>query len=112
MFKKVKKITIQLLPIVLMIVLIPIVQNDYVLLSLYTIIIIIAFVIEYKKLDWIFFVFALLMMTVLEALFISTGVEVFQRNSLLGLMPIWLPVLWAYSFVVMKRMIKILESTQ
>ena len=116
-FKKMTKIIPKLIniakelsPVLLMILLIPLVQDDYILLVIYLGIIIVAFFVKYLKLDWLFFAFALIVMTTSEALFISTGVEVFERNSLFGLMPIWLPVLWAYVFVVMRRLIKILES--
>ena len=44
-----------------------------------------------------------------EMIFISTGVEIFVRNTLFGLMPLWLPFLWGYGFVAIKRGIKILE---
>jgi len=90
---KIKIIIIELLPIVGMSILIPLVKNDFVLLGLYAVIIAILFYVECIKLDWLFFVFALIAMTASEALFISTGVEVFERDSLFGLMPIWLPVL-------------------
>jgi cell division protein FtsW (lipid II flippase) len=107
---KIKIMIVELLPIVGMILLIPFVKNDYALLAVHLIIIAIMFYIKYIKLDWLFFVFALITMTASEALFISTGVEVFERNSLFGLMPIWLPVLWAYVFVVMRRLVKVLEE--
>jgi hypothetical protein len=45
-----------------------------------------------------------------EYFFISTGVETFARNSLFGLMPLWLPFLWAYAFVVIKRAVIILSK--
>ena len=45
-----------------------------------------------------------------EAFFISTGVETFTRTSLLGIMPLWLPVLWGYAFVAIKRAILILDQ--
>jgi hypothetical protein len=49
-------------------------------------------------------------MTFFECIFILTGVETFIRNSLFGIMPLWLPFLWAYGFVVIKRAIAIIES--
>lgn len=107
---KIKQIILELVPVVAMILLIPIIQNDYILLLVYGIIIISLFFIKYVKLDWVFFTFALITMTASETLFISTGVEVFERNSLFGLMPIWLPVLWAYVFVVMRGLVKVLEN--
>ncbi len=107
---KTKIIIVELLPIIGMILLIPFIKNDYALLVVYLIIIAIMFYIKYIKLDWLFFGFALITMTASEALFISIGVEVFERNSLFGLMPIWLPVLWAYVFVVIRRLVKVLEE--
>ena len=49
-------------------------------------------------------------MTFFESIFIATHVEVFQRQSLLGIMPLWLPFLWAYGFIVIKRSLFIIES--
>ena len=107
---KIKQIILELIPIVAMILLIPIVSNDYILLLIYGVMIGGLFFVKYLKMDWLFFTFALITMTASETLFISTGVERFKRNSLFGLMPIWLPVLWAYVFVVMRRLVKVLEN--
>jgi hypothetical protein len=49
-------------------------------------------------------------MLISESIFISTGVEKFERNSLFGLMPIWLPFLWAYGFIAIKRAVHIIEK--
>lgn len=49
-------------------------------------------------------------MTASEAFFISTGVEVFIRNSLFGIMPLWLPLLWGYGFIAIRRAANILEQ--
>ncbi len=38
-----------------------------------------------------------------EYFFISTGVETFIRNSLFGVMPLWLPILWGYGFIAIRR---------
>ncbi len=46
-------------------------------------------------------------MAVFEAPFISIGVETFQRNSLLSLMPLWLPFFGGYAFVAMRRAVVI-----
>lgn len=53
--------------------------------------------------------FGFFIMFAFECLFISTGVEVFRRDSLFGIMPLWLPFLWAYGFVAIKRSIDILN---
>ena len=106
---KAVKILIESIPILLMILLIPFVKNDYLLAGIYMLIIVVSFFIKYEKRDYVFFIFGLIVLTISESIFISTGVETFERNSLFGLMPLWLPVLWAYAFVVIKRTINILK---
>ncbi len=93
-----------------MVALIPIIENDYNLSALYVLIILVSFYIKKEKNDLVVFVFGFFIMTFFEHFFVSTGVETFQRNSLLGVMPLWLPLLWAYGFVAIKRAIKALDS--
>ena len=110
MQNKVVKIFINIIPVILMIGLIPLIKNDYWLALIYAVIIIVSGAIKYEKGEYIFLLFGFFAMTISEYFFVSTGVETFNRNSLFGLMPIWLPLLWGYGFVVMKRAIKILEN--
>jgi hypothetical protein len=98
------------IPILIMIGLIPVVADDYVLTALYAGIIAGAFVIKRTKNDLPVFVFGFVVMIVAESIFISTDVETFTRHSLFGLMPLWLPFLWGYSFVAIKRSIPLLDS--
>jgi len=107
---KALKILIEAIPIILMIILIPAIINDYVLTVLYILIMIVSFIIKYNKQEYIFFIFGFIVMVILEYFFISAGVEVFARNSLFGIMPIWLPFLWAYGFVAIKRAVVILDK--
>jgi len=106
--KKIWLIFLNALPVIIMIALIPVVANDYVLAAIYAIIIVLAFIAKRERQDGIIFIFGFFAMIASECIFISTGVETFNRNSLLGLMPIWLPLLWAYGFVAIKRGIEIL----
>jgi hypothetical protein len=110
MFRKPLKILKEIIPILLMIGLIPFIQNDYTLTLIYVFIIIISFILKREKNDFIFLIFGFIAMMIAEYIFISTGVETFIRNSLFGLMPLWLPFLWSYAFVVIGRSIKILEG--
>jgi hypothetical protein len=103
------QIFLNTIPVILMIALIPIIKNDYLLTGIDILIIIISFVIKYQPKDYLFFGFGFIIMIVSEYLFVSTGVETFVRNTLFGLMPLWLPFLWAYAFVAMKRAINILD---
>lgn len=104
------KIILNAIPIIIMIMLIPVISNDYWLAATYIIVIIAAFLVKREKNDFLILIFGFFIMTVSEYIFISTGVEKFMRNSLFGLMPVWLPVLWAYAFVAIKRSIEILNK--
>lgn len=103
-------ITLNVLPALVMIGLIPVVPNDYVLTGIYVLIILAALAIKRSHNDWLVMIFGFLIMTVFEYLFVRTGVETFGRNSLLGLMPLWLPFLWAYGFIAIKRAVEILDT--
>ena len=107
---KISKIFLNTIPIILMIVLIPVFKNDYVLTGIHALIIAASFTIKYEQKDYLFFIFGFIIMIISEFFFVSTGVETFIRNSLFGLMPLWLPILWAYAFVAMKRAIIILDK--
>lgn len=99
------KILLNALPILLMIGLIPLIVNDYSLVSVYIAIISALLLIKYEPGEYIYFLFGLMIITFFEWFFVRTGAEIFQRRSLLGIMPIWLPFLWAYSFIAIKRSI-------
>lgn len=110
MFKKILKILREVIPILIMIGLIPLVGNDYLLTFFYLVIIVIALFIKWNKRDLLFMSVGFVAMIISESIFVSTGVETFVRDSLFGLMPLWLPFLWAYVFVVMRRSIKIIGA--
>ncbi len=109
-FKKFLNIFINTIPIISMVGLIAIIKNDYILTLLYIMIIAVALFFKYEKREYVFLVFGFFIMIISEYFFISTGVEVFMRKSLLGVMPLWLPFLWAYGFLAMKRAINILDK--
>lgn len=110
MLNKIIKILKEIVPIIIMIGLIPLISNDYLLSVLYIFVIAICLFFKKEKGDFIFMGFGFVAMIISESIFISTGVETFIRNSLFGLMPLWLPLLWAYAFVVIRRSLKILEA--
>jgi hypothetical protein len=94
-----------------MIGLIPLIKNDYLLTVIYIAIIIISLnITKYSKDDIHVLACGFFIMIISETIFIKTGVEVFVRNSLFRIMPLWLPFLWAYGFVAIKRTLKILET--
>jgi|SRR3989338_7604314 len=106
---KIINIILNAIPILVMIGLIPVIQNDYFLMIFYVAIIFISFLVKKEKGDIFVFFFGFFVMILSEMVFINTGVETFVRNSLFGLMPLWLPFLWGYGFVAIKRGLKILE---
>lgn len=105
---KLLRILLNALPILLMIEMIPFVTNDYVLTALYVAIIAVLLLRKRRKKDLVILVLGFALMLLLESIFVWTGVETFTRRSLFGLIPLWLPVLWAYGFVAIKRAIEIL----
>ena len=107
---KLTQIILNALPVLLMIALIPFIKNDYILAGIYVLIIVIALLVKRKKNDILVLFFGFFIMIVSEYLFVSTGVEKFERNSLFNLMPVWLPFLWSYGFVAIKRAIQILDT--
>jgi hypothetical protein len=108
--KKAWHIFLNALPILAMIGLIPLVQNDYSLALIDLVVVIISLVIHRERGDVPIFIFGFIVMIVFEYFFVSTGVETFNRHTLFGLMPLWLPILWGYGFIGIKRGIKIIES--
>jgi len=93
------------LPIVVMIALIPLIRSDVLLTVVYAGFILAALMTRQDKKDLIFLIFGFVTLFFSEYLFISTGVETFERRSLLGIMPLWLPFLWAYVFIAIRRMV-------
>jgi hypothetical protein len=106
--KKTLNILKEALPIIIMIGLIPLMANDYLLTLAYIVIIVIFFSIKRQRNDILIFLFGFCVMIISEYFFISTGVETFVRQSLFGIMPLWLPFLWGYAFVAIKRSVLIL----
>lgn len=97
-------------PIIIMIALITLVQDDILLAALYAAIIIALLAVRNERADLIAFFFGLFIMTFFEWLFVNTGVEVFSRDSLFGVMPLWLPVLWGYGFVAIRRSVTLISE--
>ena len=98
------------LPVLVMIGLIPVTSNDYILTLVYIVMIVGLLRLKCERHDKKIFLFGLIFMIISEYVFTSTGVETFNRTTLFNLMPIWLPLLWGYGFVAIKRSIHVLNS--
>jgi len=110
MINKIFKIITQAIPVIMMIALISLIENDYVLSLFFIGIIIVSLLIKYEKNELTYLILGLVVMAVFEIIFVNTGVESFNREVLFLGIPIWLPILWAYAFIAIKRGIKILGS--
>src|SRR3989338_2004411 len=108
--QKIARIFLNFIPVLIMIGFVPLIQNDYLLTLFYIIVIFISLRVKKVKNDNTLLVVGFFVMTISELIFIKTGVETFTRNSLFGLIPLWLPFLWAYGFVAMSRGIRIIEQ--
>lgn len=104
----IRTIALNALPIVVMEACIPFVKNDYLLTLVFLIVIAVSFSLHREKNEDRIFIFGFLIMIASEYLFVSTGVEMFMRQTLFGFMPLWLPFLWGYCFVAIKRAVVIL----
>lgn len=107
--KLAEKTIFEALPVLLMVLLIPFVSNDLTLTLIFSVVIIASFYVKLGKGDLTLFFSGLALMTLFEAIFVSTGVETFTRKSLFGMMPLWLPLIWGYGFVVIKRFVVMLK---
>lgn len=107
---KLQRILFEVFPVILMIGLIPLIPEDFLLTITYLLIAGFSFSIKREKNDFLAYAVGFIGITISEYFFISTGVETFNRATLFGLMPLWLPFLWAYAFVVIKRSLRILDQ--
>src|SRR3989338_7529644 len=98
----VSRIVTSILPIVVMLGLIPLVRNDVVLAGVYALFIVVTLTVRQDKKDLAFLAIGLVIPTIGEILFVATGVEVFKRDLLVFGIPVWLPLLWGYVFIMMR----------
>lgn len=108
--QKAHYIALNTVPIFIMVGLIPLVENDYKLSLIYILITIVSLWIWRAKYDLLAFSVGIVLMTLSEFLFIQTGTETFTRTSFLDIMPLWLPLLWGYGFIAVKRITEIIDG--
>lgn len=98
-----RHISIYMSCIASMILFIPFIRNDYILTVIYVVFIAAAFIDRRDKADYILITIGFWGLMLGEYLFIHMGVETFNRTTLFGVMPFWLPFLWTFIFLSMKR---------
>ncbi len=97
------RITFYGVGILIMLALVPSVTNDYLLTAVYVAFIALALISKKERADYLFLALGFFGVILGEYFFVRTGVETFNRNTLFGIMPLWLPFLWAFVFLSMKR---------
>ena len=103
-------IFVYFLTVLALVGLIPFIVNDYILAAIYAGFIVAFATLKKQRGDWIFIAVGFIALFFGENFFISTGVETFNRTSLFDIMPLWLPLLWSFIFLVMKRVFWIVYS--
>ena len=101
----IKKIILNVIQILVMILLVKVIKNDYYLIIVYALLILTMLKINYEKNEYKLLISGIIFMFVTEYIFISTGIETFTSQTLIN-MPIWLPLLWGYGFIVINRVSK------
>lgn len=89
--------------ILIMLSLISSIRNDYLLTAVYGVFIALVLISKKERADFLFLILGFFGVILGEYFFVRTGVEIFNRNSLFGIMPLWLPFLWSFIFLSMKR---------
>jgi len=90
------------LPLLAMIGLIPFIQDGKLLTALFVLPALLYFIKNPTKKNYLVYTIGLVAMTLFDSIFLTTGVETFKDTTLFSIMPLWLPFLWAYSFLVIK----------
>jgi hypothetical protein len=104
------RIATSALPIIAVIALVPLVRDDLLLTGIYIVCIIVALALRQDKKDLVFLSVGFVGSAIGELLFIATGVEIFTRDVLIWGMPVWLPFMWGYIFIMMRRAALALEK--
>jgi len=103
------RIFLHAFPIFIMIGLIPIVRDDVLLAFLFLGFSAISLLRRWSS-DIVFFLFGFIASAGFESLFVATGIEEFGRTSFFGVMPLWLPFLWGYVFIALRRIVPLLDG--
>lgn len=98
------------LPLLAMIGLIPFIHDGALLTALFILPALLYFIKNPTKKNYLVYTVGLVAMTLSESIFLTTGVERFRDETLFGIMPLWLPFLWAYGFLVIKDSLLLIEK--
>ena len=101
---KLKELLIQLIPLFIVFIIMIFVNSEILYTILIILLIIASFLIKYYPGEWKILVLGFLLAIIFEVVFglISYRLQHWEQDSLFGV-PYWLPFLWAYGFVYIRR---------
>lgn len=105
-----RKVIVIVVSILLMVALIPYITSDFGLGMIYISVAAATFLLSKDKKEVLFFVLGFLLLTFAEIWFVSMGVETFNRETLFFGIPLWLPILWGYVFIMIRRGVHALDD--
>jgi hypothetical protein len=103
------RILLAVVPALVMIGLITALNNETLVAGLFVLIIAVSLWLRYERHDSVVLLAGLLLYPIAEYLFVSSGVETFTERGLFGIMPLWMPFLWAWGSVAIKRVVMVLD---
>lgn len=106
--KKIKPISKEITPFLIAILLSSFLRNEIIVTIIFAVIILTLFLTRYKKKELLIFIFGFLTGLFIEIWGQLVGFFQWQTFNSILLIPLWLPLSWGYSFVVIRRIGNIL----
>lgn len=102
-FGKIKKVLSQSFYLPFALMLNNFVTDEFLFTGILIVFIFLSFKIEYHKREWILFVVGIFFGVLIEVVTASFGrLQHWEHASLFGI-PLWLPIVWGYAFIYMRR---------
>ena len=102
---KVKDLLIQTIALFLILFLFIITHNEAIITISIIVLMAIMFKIKYHKGEWLFFISGAVIGFLFEASAdLIFKLQYWENATLLGLFPIWLPLMWGYGFIFIRRL--------
>ncbi len=99
----IKEIVIQLLQLIIVFIILTFTRNELIFTLVIAVLLLVNFKIKYNKNEWGLFLIGCLVGFIIEvALGKIYRMQYWQQDSLFGV-PVWLPLLWGYGFVFIRR---------
>ena len=99
----IKEIATQLLQLIIVFVILTFTRSELIFVFVLVILLLVNFKIKYNKNEWVLFLIGCLVGFIIEVVLGKVyRMQYWQQDSLFGV-PLWLPLLWGYGFVFIRR---------